>query len=228
MVSHGKDKVIQVQKPAQSLQAFQKKVASGEDIQVGYLKPILMAAGVAVLLVAGFYGYRAVTQASLEKNQVALADLQLEVTGDPGIPGSEPASPQDMEQRMRDRLPRLEALARSAPSGARAVTEAYLADWRLQLGIAGAAPASSGVWAQLRLAQKQVAMGQPKDAQATLAGLRSDAGPDQAWAQLYWTTVLDNDRLQGARDQAWKDLAEYKSRFKLQADPAMDQVLTGV
>ena len=160
MVSHGKDKVIQVQKPAQSLQAFQKKVASGEDIQVGYLKPILMAAGVAVLLVAGFYGYRAVTQASLEKNQVALADLQLEVTGDPGIPGSEPASTQDMEQRMRDRLPRLEALARSAPSGARAVTEAYLADWRLQLGIAGAAPASSGVWAQLRLAQKQVAMGQ--------------------------------------------------------------------
>ena len=30
MVTHSKNKVIQVQKPAQSLQAFQKKVASGE------------------------------------------------------------------------------------------------------------------------------------------------------------------------------------------------------
>jgi hypothetical protein len=227
MVSHSKDRVIQVQKPAQSLQAFQKKVASGEDIQVGYLKPLLMAAGILVLGFGSFYGFRAARAASLEKHLTALADLQMEVIGDSSA--TQPVTPQDLEQRMRERLPRLEALARSAPRDDRAVSEGLLATWRLQLGDKAAAPsAATDAWGKLRLAQKQVALGQGQEAATTLASLRHGAGPDQAWAPIFWSTLLDADRLQSNREQAWKDLADYKSRFKQLADPALERVLAGV
>ena len=225
MVSHSKDRVIQVQKPAQSLQAFQKKVATGDDIRAGYLKPLLMGAGVLVVAFASYFGFKAVRASSLEKHQTALADLQIEVIGDQSVP----ATPQELEQRMRERLPRLEALARSAPHDDKAVTEGLLATWRLQLGEKATPPAApADPWSKLRLAQKQVAMGQGKAAADTLATLRGKADPDQAWASVFWSTLLDADRLQGNRDQAWKDLADYKSRFKLQADPGLDRLLAGV
>ena len=67
MASHYKDKVIQVQKPAQSLQAFQKKVASGEDVQVGVLKPLLIGAGILVAGATAFFVYRTMSAGSLEK-----------------------------------------------------------------------------------------------------------------------------------------------------------------
>jgi len=229
MASHYKDKVIQVQKPAQSLQAFQKKVASGEDVQAGVLKPLLIGAGALAAVAMAFFVYRGVSANALEKHQSALADLQLEVAGDLGGTG-EPASPQDLEQRMRERLPKLEALAKSAPAADRALTEGLLATWRLQLGDKGAAaPAvSQDPWGQLRLAQKQVAMGQGQEAGATLAPLRKAAEPGQAWAPIFWSTLLEADQLQGNRDQAWKDLGEYKTRFKGQADPSLDRQLSGV
>jgi hypothetical protein len=227
MVSHSKDRVIQVQKPAQSLQAFQKKVATGEDVRVGYLKPLVMGAGVLIVAFASFYGFRAVRAASLEKHLTALADLQMEVIGDSTT--TEPVSPKDLEQRMRERLPRLEALARSAPRDDKAVSEGLLATWRLQLGEkTGAQVAPTDAWGRLRLAQKQVALGQGQEAGATLAGMRGAAGPDQAWAPIFWSTLLDADRLQGSRDQGWKDLADYKSRFKQLADPSLDKLLAGV
>ncbi len=228
MASHYKDKVIQVQKPAQSLQAFQKKVASGEDVQVGVLKPLLIGAGILVAGATAFFVYRTMSAGSLEKHQTALADLQLEVTGDPTGSG-EPVSPKDLEQRMRERLPRLEALAKSAPGGDRQATEGLLATWRLQLGDPNAAlPAGKDAWAQLRLAQKQIALGQGQEAGATLAPMRKAADPDQAWAPIFWSTLLDADQLLGNRDQAWKDLAEYKTRFKAQADASLDRLLAGV
>jgi len=71
-------------------------------------------------------------------------------------------------------------------------------------------------------------MGQAQDAAATLASLRPSAGPDQAWSAVFWSTLLDADRLQGNREQAWKDLADYKARFKQQADPGLERVLAGV
>ena len=228
MVVHGKDKVIQVQKPAQSLQAFQKKVATGEDVKAGMLKPLLIGAGVLVVAFASFFGFRAMRASSLEKHQTELADLQLAVTGDSGA--TEPVSPKDLEQRMREHLPQLEALAKSAPKGDRSVSEGLLATWRVDLGEKGATDlaAPAGPWGKLRLAQKQVAMGQGPEALATLGPLRNGAGPDQPWAAVFWSTLLDADRLQGNRDQAWKDLADYKSRFKTQADPALERLLAGV
>ncbi|MGA2082290.1 MAG: hypothetical protein ABSH53_17015 [Holophaga sp.] len=229
MVAHGKDKIIQVQKPAQSLQAFQKQVASEEDVRVGYLKPLLVGAGVAVAAVAVWFGVRAVRSGSMEKHQEALADLQLEVMGNPPAPGTPPSADPDLEKRMRDGLPKLEALARSAPRGARAVTQGLLTTWRVELGEkAQASAVPSDPWGKVRLAQKQVALGKGQEAAATLNSLRGSADPDRAWSALFWSTLLDADRLQGNREQAWKDLAEYKVRFKAQADPELDRLLAGV
>ena len=225
MATSYKNKVIQVQKPAQSLTAFQKKVASGEDIQVGYLKPILLTAGALVVVFATIFGVRAMRAASIEKYEGALADLQLEVSGD----GTTPVPPAELEKRMRDRLPRLETLARTAPGSQKAVTEGLVATWRLELDGKGAVAALQGdAWGKLRLAQRQVAMGQAPEALATLKPLQDAATPDKPWAGLYWGTLLDADRLQGDRTQAWKDYATYKARFKDQADANLERLLAGV
>lgn len=225
MVTHYKNKVIQVQKPAQSLTAFQQKVASGEDIKEGYLKPILLTAGALVVVFVAFFGYRGVRANAIEKHEAALADLQLEVTGD----GPTPLAAPEAEKRMRERLPRLEALARMAPGASKAVTAGLLASWRLQLDGKGSVTATTAdEWGKLRVAQKQVAMGQGQSALETLKPLGKGASPDQSWASLYWATLLEADQLQGDRTKALKDFAEYKARFKDQADPALERTLAGI
>ena len=225
MATSYKNKVIQVQKPAQSLKAFQQKVASGEDIKVGYLKPILVTAGALLVLGAAFFTVTAMRAGSIEKHEAALANLQLEVSGD----GVTPVAPAELEKRMRDRLPQLEALARSAPGSQKAATDGLVATWRLELDGKGApAPAQTDVWGKLRQAQRQLALGQGQDALATLKPLQDAAAPGKPWAGLYWTTLLDADRLQGDRARAWQDYAAYKARFKDQADPSLERMLAGV
>ena len=225
MVSTSKNKVIQVQKPAQSLQAFQKKVASGDDIQTGILRPMLYTAGGLVVLGVAVFGFRSWRASVLERHEAERASIELEVEGDP----TQPATPAELEKRMREKLPQLEALARKAPGSGKAETEGLLASWKLQLdGKGGIAPTTDDVWGKLRLAQKQVAMGQAPEAFATLASLRKAAEPDQAWANIFWSTLLDADRLKGDRAQALKDVAEYKARFKTLADPAVERMLQGV
>ncbi|WP_306598258.1 hypothetical protein [Geothrix sp. 21YS21S-2] len=225
MAANSKNKVIQVQKPAQSLQAFQKKVASGEDIQTGLLRPMLITAGVVLGLGVVVFGFRYWRAAGIERHESELANLQLEVSGD----STEPVPAAEVEKRMREKLPQLEALARNAPGSEKATTEGILASWKLQLDGKGEIPAVAGdAWGKLRLAQKQVAMGQGAEALATLGALRKDADPDQSWAPVFWTTLLDADRLKGDRTQALKDFADYKARFKTQADPAVERMLQGV
>jgi predicted Zn-dependent protease len=109
------------------------------------------------------------------------------------------------------------------------VTQGLLTTWRVELGEkAQASAVPSDPWGKVRLAQKQVALGKGQEAAATLNSLRGSADPDRAWSALFWSTLLDADRLQGNREQAWKDLAEYKVRFKAQADPELDRLLAGV
>ena len=225
MATNTKNKVIQVQKPAQSLKAFQQKVASGDDIKEGYLKPLLIAAGSVLVVFIGIFGYRAARASSIEKYEIALADLQGEVSGD----GQSPVPAAELEHRMRERLPRLEALAQSAPSARKATADGLVATWRLELDGKGAvAPEQTDTWGTLRRAVRQVALGQGPEAMATLTPLRDNATPAKPWANLYWSTLLNADLLKGDRAKAWQDFAEYKARFKDQADPSLERVLTGV
>ena len=132
---------------------------------------------------------------------------------------------------MREHLPQLEALAKPAPRGDRSVTRrppGHLAAGTGRQGRRRPWPRLRDPWGKLRLAQKQVALGQGPEALGHPLPLRGGAGPDQPWAAVFWSTLLDADRLQGNRDQAWKDLADYKARFKTQADPAVERLLAGV
>jgi predicted negative regulator of RcsB-dependent stress response len=225
MVSPNKNKVIQVQKPAQSLQAFQKKVASGADERAGLLKPMLIGAGAVLAVGIAVFGFRAWKASVVEKYESELASLQLEVAGS----SIEPAAPADIEKRMREKLPQLEALVKRAPGSEQASAEGLLASWKLQLdGKGGVASSQNDPWDRLRLAQKQVAMGQGAEALATLEPLRGNADPGKAWASVFWTTLLDADRLKGDRAQALKDVSDYKGRFKTKADPAVERMLQGV
>jgi hypothetical protein len=225
MAMNTKNKVIQVQKPAQSLKAFQQKVASGEDIKEGYLKPLLITAGSVLVVFIGIFSFRAVRASSIEKYEIALADLQAEVSGD----GQAPVPPAELEKRMRERLPRLEALAQSAPGSRKVVAEGLVATWHLELdGKGPQAPAQTDTWGTLRRADREVALGQGQAALTTLTPLRAGANPGKAWASLYWSTLLNADLLQGDRAKAWQDYADYKGRFKDQADPNLEKVIAGV
>jgi predicted negative regulator of RcsB-dependent stress response len=226
MASPIKSKEIQVQKPAQSLQAFQKGLETGGDSQASVIKPALIVAGVLVVGAIGFFGYRSWTSGAVEKHETALAELMLAVQGDPQTP----AQPADIEKRMRENLPKLEVLAKSAPASQKATTEGLVATWRLELdGKGGIAPKAEDPWSSLRLAQRQIALGQGQEAVATLTPLRTGAVPSEPWGGLYWKTLLDARTLQGEREQALKDYAEYKLRFRDQADiRGMERILTGI
>jgi hypothetical protein len=220
-----KNKEIQVQKPAQSLQAFQQKLASGEDTHSTLLKPLLIGAGVVAALILGFFGFRAWRNSTLEKHEVALASLLVEVQGD----GLTPVPPAELEKRMRDHLPQLEALAKSAPGDAQESTRGLLAAWHLQLdGKTTPLAAGTDPWSRLRQAQRQLALGQAEEAAANLQPLRRSAKPDEPWAPLFWATLLDLHRLKGDREQAWKDFAEYKSLFKDRADASFEKALASI
>lgn len=225
MVLQSKSKVIQVQRPAQSLQAFQQKVATGQAGRNNLLKPLLICGG--TLLGAGilFFSLKAWNASRHEAFETDMAALELDVVGDPMTP----VPPAEIEKRMRDNLPRLEALVRRAPGAERPSAEGMLASWKLQLDGQGGIPAETGdAWGRLRLAQKQVALGQGDQALATLAALRKNADPSKAWSSVYWSTLLDADRLKGDRALALKDYADYKERFKTQADPELERMLQGV
>ncbi len=225
MAANVKEKVIQIQKPAQSLEAFKAKAAV-PDAEEGLLKPLAMAGGAVVLVVALVVGYRSWSQGRLEKYEAALAEIHLAVEGD----RLAPPAPADLEKRMREQLPRLEALAQGAPGSRKAEAQAILAAWKLQVeGKGGIELSPEKPWDRLRVAQRQVALAQGKEALATLEPLRTKADRDQPWGHLYWMTLIEAHRVTGNREQAWKDLAEYKQRFKEQADTAtLERVITGI
>jgi hypothetical protein len=225
MSPSSRNKEIQVQRPAQSLAHFKSKVAGPEDAYTGIMKPLLAGAGILVLGLLAWGGIASIRSRAFERHEAALAELIHEVEGD----GSAAAAP-DLEKKMRDRLPALEALARSAPSAQKVVTEGLLASWKLQLdGKATPVSQTDDPWGRLRQAQAALVLGKGDEAQKLLAPLRKEARPEEAWGSLYWSTTLEVDRLLGSRDQAWRDLAEYKQRFKDQADAApLEQLLKGI
>lgn len=226
MATNIKQKEIQIQKPAQSLEAFKAKAAAQTTEHEGLLKPLAIIGGAVVAVIILISAFSAWRSKRIERHETALAELMIEVQGDP----SKPSSPADIEKRMRERLPRLEALAKSAPGARKADTEATLSTWKLQLDGKGAVAASTDdPWARLALAQRQIALAQGKEALATLEPLRSKAQPGKPWAHLFWTNLMEVHRLQGTRDQAWKDFVEYKKRFEDQAEVAtIERILSGI
>ena len=209
-----RDKVIQVQKKAQSLEQFQRS-AAGEGSPL--LKSLLMGAGAIVLAIVAWGAWSTHRQHQVEAFEAGLAALRLEVEGD----GSAPLAPGQLQSRMQAALPRLESLAQGAPSSCKPAAQGLIATWKLELSGQGGAQADSGTpWGRLREAQRLTALGQGKEAKAILDPIRGKAMPDEPWGQAYWASQLEVDRLNGDRDQARKDLDEYQSRYKDSADAA--------
>lgn len=230
MSSNVRNKEIKVQRAAQSLDHFKNTVAGSEDVYVGILKPVLIGAGVLVLVLLAWAGFANMRSKAVDRHETALAELVRYVEGD----GSTPPSAAESEKRMREKLPVLEGLAQSAPGSEKAVTEGMLASWKLMLGQPSSVPAQAGAdpkdpWQRLRLAQRQLALGHGDEAGRLLAPMQKDATPQQPWGRLYWTTLMECHRLKGDRDQALKDLAVYKDRFKsLPEVNSLDPVVKGI
>ena len=217
MARSTKDREIQVQKPAQSLAHFQTKLGSGPGEDGGLLRQITIGAVALVALGLVVGGWSAYQSSAAEKHEAALSTLQMEVEGD----GVAPVPAPEVERRMRERLGRLEALVAAAPSSRRAATAGLLATWRLALEGKGPVPAKGDEpWAELRLAQRALALGQAKEVRSLLDPLRAKATADAPWAEAFWACQMDANRLAGDRAQALTDLAEYKARFKGRGDAA--------
>lgn len=203
-----RDKVINVQKKAQSLEQFQRR-AAGEGSPA--LKAVFIGAVALVLGVVAWGGWTVHRQHKAEAFETEIATLRLQVEGD----GTTPVPADQLQSRMQAALPRLEALVQDAPSSRRTQATGLLATWKLDLsGQGGIAAATDTPWGRLREAQRLTALGQGKEAKALLDPIRAQATPDAAWGQAFWVSLLEVDRLNGDRDQAFKDLGEYKARFK--------------
>ncbi len=227
MAADVRNKEIQVQKPAQSLEHFQAKVASGDDLETGILRQLLIGLGAVAVLGLTWVGVDAWMAKGLERHESALAEVLAKVEG----PGGLPLPAAELETRMRENLPALEALAKSAPSSRRAVVQGLAASWKLQLEGRGAAPAVDlkDPWARIREGQRLLSRGEAEAAAAMLEPLRKSATPGAPWGQLWWATRLDVDRLKVDRTQALKDVAEYKAQYKGEADSSeMDKLLAGI
>lgn len=227
MAADIRNKEIQVQKPAQSLEHFQAKVASGDDLDTGMLHQLLLGVGAVALVGLGWVGINAYLTNRVEKHETAVAEILLKVQGD----GVTPVPAAEAERLMREQLPRLEALAASAPGSRKAITQGLVSSWKLQLDGKTQALAADAKdpWGRLREAQALISKGDAAGAVGHLEPFRADAKPEAAWGQLWWTTRMEAHRLQGDRPQALKDLAEYKARFKKDADnEAMTKVVQGI
>jgi hypothetical protein len=222
-----KAKEIQVQKPAQSLAHFQQKMAQGQDLQTGMLKPLLIGASAVVLLVAGFFAFTSWRDSKVEAFEASLA----EITQGLDAAGPTPLGADQIEKTMRDRLPKLEALVKTARGSRKTSAQGLLAAWKLSLDGKSSVPTppAKDPWARIAQAERAIALGQGQEALTLLSTLRSSASPKEDWANLYWNTLVEADRLAGNRDQAWKDYAEYKGRFKDRAvTTMMDRSLQGI
>jgi hypothetical protein len=230
MSNNVRNKEIKVQRAAQSLDHFKNTVASSDDVNAGILKPVLIGAGVLVLLLVAWAGWSGMATKAVERHESALAEILRYVEGD----GTVPVPAAEAEKRMREKLPALEYLAKTAPGSEQLVTDGVLASWRLMLGTAGSGAAGAVAdpkdpWQRLRLAQRSLALGNGDETSRFLAPLHKGASPEEPWGKLYWKTRLECDRLQGKRDQAFKDLAEFKERFKNTPDAnSLDPVVKGI
>ena len=211
-----KDRLIQVQKPAQSLERFQQDYTRSQGGDT-LLRPILMGVGGAALLGLGWLIFDQWRASRLEKFEGALATLVEEVEG-----GTTPATGETLQKKMKEALPRLEALAKGAPGSRKAMADGMVASWKLAVDGKGAAPGGDDAWSRLAKARRAVALGQASEAAQVLEGLRKAAGPDQAWAGTFWQLQFEVDRLQGGADKAKAHLADYRARFQGKAaDPAI-------
>ena len=203
-----RDKVINVQKKAQSLEQFQRR-AAGEGSST--LKSVFIGVGLAVagIIAWGVWSVHRMRASQAFETQVATLRLQVEGDGLSAVPAEQ------LQSRMQAALPRLEALVKDAPSSSRPQVVGLLATWKLDLSGQGGVPTATDTpWGRLREAQRLTALGQGKEAKAILDPLRAKATEEASWGQAYWISLLEVDRLNGDRNQAFKDLSDYRARFK--------------
>jgi hypothetical protein len=227
-----KQKEIRIQKPAQSLTAFQARVASGADERSSLLRAFVIACIALLVVIGGLFVGRIWRNHGIEKHEAALAALILEVDGNSAsTAAANPAAAEGREQRLSDALPKMEALAAKAPGSRKDVANGILSAWKLELDGTGGGtlPQPSDTWSRLRLAQRSIALGQASDAYGLISALHKSARPNRAWAQLYWSSLMQIRQLEGNREQALKDYAEYRTLFKDKAElSAMDKVLNAI
>jgi hypothetical protein len=251
-----KKKEIRIQKQAQSLTAFQSKVAHGYDDRAALLKRLLAAAAALALALAAIVSWRLWRSHKIEQHETALAALLLEVQGDRPRPDA-PDADADTDaagraQRMRAALPRLDDLARTAPAPCAPVANGMAAAWRLALAAGPGGPAEADApgdapgdapkdppkdpndpprdaWSRIRLARRSVALGRAQEASDLIAPLHRGAAPGRAWSGQYWDLLMQVRQLEGDRDQALRDYADYRRIFKGHPDAkALDKALAGV
>ncbi len=212
-----KDRLIQVQKPAQSLERFQQDYSRTQAGGDSLLRPILMGVGTVAILGLGYLIFDQWRASRLEKFEGSLAALVEEVEG-----GATPATGEALQKKMREALPRLEALAQGAPGSRRAMAQGMVASWKLAVEGQGAAPGGEDAWSRLAKVRRALALGQATEAAQILEGLRKQAGPSEAWASAFWQVQFEVDRLGGAAGAAKAHLADYRARFQGKAaDPAI-------
>ncbi|MFM1773269.1 MAG: hypothetical protein RL124_41 [Acidobacteriota bacterium] len=209
-------KIIQVQKPAPSLDHFQQSLSKEDPSKV--FKKILWAVGIFVALLLVGYFIRQSREKAVLAFQGQLSALRIEALGTE----FEPKKGEALTQSLARYLPQAEALLPQVPSSQKNGLINLINNWRLVLSLPPLAdtPSSLQAWERIQQANQALLLGQPQEAQAFLKPLESDADTPSSWAQAYWEIQLMIDQAQGDAVSARKHLDLYRQAF-----PEGDEVL---
>lgn len=209
-------KLIQVQKPAPSLDHFQKNLSKEEPAQV--FKKILWAGAVLVGLLLASHFIRQSREKEVLAFQARLSALRVEALGT----DFDPKKGDSLAQSIAHVLPQLESSLTSVPSSQRNGLINMINTWRLVLGqpALSETPQSLEAWEHIQLANQQLLMGRSQEARASLQPLASKASQSSSWVQVYWEMQLLIDQAEQNVVSAREHFNHYRKVF-----PAGDETL---
>ncbi len=209
MTQQDTPKIIQVQKPAPSLDHFQKSLSKEDPSKV--FKKVLLAGGIFVLLLLVIYFIRQSRENTVLAFQAQLSALRIEALGTE----FEPKKGDALSQSLALYLPQIEALLTQAPSSQRNSLINMINSWRLVSGKPplSETPASLQAWERIQQANQALLLGQLKEAQDWLTPLASEAKTPSSWAKAYWEIQLMIDQSKGDVTSARKHLDLYRQAF---------------
>jgi hypothetical protein len=202
-------KIIQVQRPAPSLDHFQKSLSKKDPSKV--FKTILWAGGIFVSFLLIGYLIKQSRDKAILTFQTQVSALRIEALGTE----FEPKKGEVLTQSLVRVLPQLESLLTNAPSSQKNGLINLINSWRLILGQDPLVdtPRSIEAWDRIQQANQALLLGQPQAAQLLLKPLESEAETASSWSQAYWEIQLMIDQSQGDVSSARKHLELFRHAF---------------
>lgn len=200
---------IQVQKPAPSLQNFQKTLGQPDRTQL--FRYALWCGVLSLVLLLSKAGFDYFADQRVVRFLVTFEQIRSESEGNLSNLNKGEALRSSIEKG----IPRLQALLKTTPSAYQNQVFGMLKKWELILGTSPSTNPSLKLapWETLQLAEQALAVGQTQQAQDLIQPLGSKAKLQASWGMTYWELQLSIDQQKGSFRDAQDHLALFEKSY---------------